>query len=219
MRTQLLGVLLLCLQSCAATPTPKQSQAPSTASRLIEGLASSFPPKFPDLYWGGGQDVLPTSPAEDRSRERDKLRVLQNFERLRYMGIAAFDDLVAASDDPRHSFSAEYAALLNHSVGDACFMIIESQVDFARPIDKSRIDKNGWSVSYLFDVRRIEGLQSWWAPRRKRSLQQLQIESLVWTIAKEEEIGFADDAERFKVLGPLVTRLDQLKKTPDVTSN
>ncbi|MDB5292772.1 MAG: hypothetical protein JWL69_4013 [Phycisphaerales bacterium] len=130
------------------------------------------------------------------------------------MGIAAFPDLIAASEDKRYSFSMTTAAWGNHSVGDACFMIIESQVESYPYGYKSREGTNGRQAiqpEYLEYARSGEGLKSWWERHKARSLPELQEEVLRWRIDQEKSIGFVDQAQRREILEPLESRLEQIR--------
>lgn len=212
---RLLGFFLgIVLASCAAQAPAPLANDQTESARLIQDLVSKFPPAHEDEYRGKFRRPLKDSPQEkDLPQERDALRVRKAYERLRSMGIAAFDDLVAASDDERYSFSAAYAAWENHSVGAACFMIIKSQVDTWGYGYKLRDGANGKRAvkpQYLWHVRETEGLTRWWKQRRGAELRELQIESLRWTIAREEAIGFTSEAQRQLVVGPLEKRLNEI---------
>jgi hypothetical protein len=200
--------LAFALASCTSRTAPPVAKTQTEAAQLVEELVSRFPPAQED-----GDSGMGGGPVEDTPRRREALRVRNAYDRLKSMGAAAFDDLVAASDDGRYSFSKVYAALRNHSVGDACFMILESQVDTYGYGYKSRDGANGEHAvkpQYLWHVRETEGLKHWWENRGGLGVRALQIESITWTIAKEEEIGFVNQQQRQEVLGPLEKRLKQL---------
>jgi hypothetical protein len=204
----LLPVLAALLVSC--TPAPRPNTTPTAdreARALIEQLPSRFPPLFEDNTWG----LYETPP--DKARDIDFDRVQATYGRLRSMGITAFPALVAAIDDKRYSFSRVYAAWRNLTVGDACFDILESQVDYDGFGYKSRHGAGGRDSvkpQYLWNIRTDGKLKEWWAQGKSRSLAELQIESLRWTIAREQAIGFVSEEQRTQVLGPLLGRLKEL---------
>lgn len=215
----LMAIALIAWIGCAhGPPSSKRTSIHRVElGELIEQLASNYLPAYED----GEREMLNLNRsifAEDspiNAAEQDAVRVSQAYGKLWRIGFTAFDQLVAASNDPRHSFSEIYAAWRNHSVGDACFMIIESQVDFYGEGYKSRDGVDGrHSVKpqYLWYVRENQGLEVWWTKRRGRSLADLQIESLVWTIERENEMGFTDDTQRDRILSPLQRRLALLRE-------
>jgi hypothetical protein len=204
-------VALAMLSSCAGNvPADNRPPAHDPIEILIKGLASRFPPLHEDGYWGSFD--YGDSPTQD-ARSADAKRVQVSYGKLRSLGIKAFPELVAASDDKRYSFSQVVAAWNNLSVGDACFEIMESQVDFWGSGYKSRIGADGHYAAkplYLWKIRQDGALRQWWAQHRAASLRDLQLESLHWTIRQEQSIGFVDEHQRQKILSPLYARLAQL---------
>src|SRR5260221_489476 len=81
------------------------------------------------------------------------------------------------------------AAWSNHSVGGACFMIMEEEVYFRPYVDKGRTGSEGrhsGQPRYLAHVRDGEGLRSWWAHWKMHGLREIQMESLTWMIEQEK---------------------------------
>lgn len=212
-------MLVACSQSTTVGP---HSVGQSEASRLIEELASNYKPLHPNGYHGeamygvfGADDEKP-----DARRIEDAKRVRAAYESLQAMGMAAFPALISACNDERYSFSGVYAAWRNHTVGDACRMIIEGQVDFYGYGYKSRDCPTGGHLvkpSYFWNKDGAGDLRKWWTERQGRSLHELQIETLQWTIQKEENAGFIDEQQKAIILTPLLTRLEELsvKNTTD----
>lgn len=178
---------------------------------LIHQLASTLPPTVKDGDWGNGPFFRDLETLEGRDAER----VHRAKERLKEFGVVAFPQLIAARDDPRFSYSASYAAWVNHSVGEACYFIIESQVDFYGYGYKARKGSDGQPHSKLrfmwTNYHEKKQLETWLAERKGKSLAELQIEALEWTIAQEQTAGFSDKEQEDSILDPLMKRLRELK--------
>lgn len=199
--------------SGSLSKTISQSPSDSNADELIEALVSKYPPHTSN---GGVPDVNDIFGEGDRRvapEDEDAARVRRVREQLRELGLQVFDALVASTDDGRHSYSDIFAEIRHLSVGDACFMIIESHVDFHGTGYKSRDGgerRHASKPSYLRRLRERKRLGQWWADRRGTTLRELQIESLAWTIAQEQAVGFTDDGQRVRILMPLEERLAEL---------
>lgn len=212
-------VVFFVVLGCSSLPrspsgTTSLDSSQPKVRELIEALVSKYPPLFPDGHWpGGGGGIFGDDKLTPEDEEGD--RVLRVREQLRDIGMPAFDALISARVDERYSYSWVYAAWRNHSVGDACFMIVESQVVFHGFGYKSREAADGRHAvkpSYLRHLRAQKRLGQWWADRRGRTLRELQVESLEWTIAQERFLGFTDDEQRDRILKPLEERLAELQK-------
>jgi hypothetical protein len=208
-------IFLACLAAAceqSGRPSTQPIQTQSETRKLIGQLASHFPPEHEN--GSHGSKLIGIGSSDEQSpRSQDAMRVEAARQSLTALGIAAFPDLVAASDDDRYSYSQVNAALWNYSVGDACFGILESQVDFYGCGYKSRDGAEGRSAvkpSYLRHARHNGGLAAWWASHQGRAITELQIESLRWTISQEESIGFVDAKQRREIIEPLETRLATL---------
>ncbi|MBB6430953.1 hypothetical protein [Algisphaera agarilytica] len=200
----------------AHTPTDSHR-----AEFLIEQLASDFPPAHEDLYHGPELAISIFGDQEDEqpdpSRVANYERIWNAKDQLKSLGLNAFPALVNAIDDERYSYSGVYAAWRNHSVGDACFFIIQSQVEYYGYGYKSRQAPSTGSTapsftkpSYLYAMRN-HGLEAWWEERKYLSLQELQIEALEWTIEQEVSAGFTNPEQKKIILEPLENRLAELR--------
>jgi hypothetical protein len=104
-------------------------------------------------------------------------------------------------------------------MGDVCFKIIEEQVDLAgmHYIERKGTDgkdhrHQGYFSRYCGDVwYSPEGVKKWWKEHENRSLREMQIEALAWTIERERTIGFPREKDREAYLNPLLAKLNQLK--------
>jgi hypothetical protein len=91
-----------------------------------------------------GERFNPT-PTTAIADERAQIRAA--FEQIHTLGLAAFPDLAANSEDPRYSFTRIYAAVHNHTVGEACRMVMEDQIEYWGVFYKSREGTGGRSAS------------------------------------------------------------------------
>src|SRR5258706_10749360 len=187
MRFMIVVVAGMMAAGCAARArSVAKQQVRSETRELIEELASRFTPKhrsgendlsmWSDPAVGGGAIFQPNP---DTPEWRDFARVQAAYHRLKAKGIAAFPDLVESSDDQRYSFSLIVAAWSNHSVGDACFMIMEEEVDFRPYVYKGRTGSEGrhsGQPRYLAHVRDGEGLRRWWGHLKMHGLGESQME-------------------------------------------
>lgn len=199
----------------APSETVLLSPSDSNVSEMIEALVSKYPPRVLDGEWGDVGSIFGRGDRPMTPEDEDALRVLRVREKLRGLGLPAFGALITSVDDERYSYSAVFSASRNLSVGDACFMIVESQVDFYGTGYKARDGADGRRAvkpSYLRHLRERKRLGQWWVDRRGRPLRELQVESLEWTIAQERLLGFVDDEQRVRILKPLEERLAELKK-------
>lgn len=236
MRRLCLVAVTICLIGCSdgSSPPPSSPTTPKSSSAtastpytrpaahdlavvaLIDELASRYPPE-PDRFHTekDGPTFIPKSDAERDASREDHTRVWKARTDLVNLGTAAFPDLAANSRDPRYSYSAHTQEILWRSVGDACFSIIEEQVDMLkRPRYFTRERPGGGRAGqpyYLLTMRQSPGLEAWWEARKARSLRELQIEAIEWTIREEEKSGFTDDAQRHEVLDPLEIRLAEVR--------
>jgi hypothetical protein len=218
-RGRFLSVLVVAavVISCAPARPPRIQSADPEARALIEQLASRYPPLYENGYLFGAARA---DGGPDEARDADYDRVQAAYNRLKSMGILAFPQLVAASDDPRYSFSRVVAANYNLSIGNACFEIVASQVLPGGYGYKSRKGAGGRDASnpqYDWNRGVGENLKKWWVMRKGRSLAEVQISVARWTIAREQAIGFIDETQRNQVLRPLLARLRELG-APDALS-
>jgi hypothetical protein len=142
------------------------------------------------------------------------------FLKLRQVGLAAFPLLIERFDDDRYSFTFETPSSdMNYSVGRACQAVLRDYItlgtyDLAMPNgadDPMFIKRRPSYVAHfnLFDKRTA---QEWWEQRKNKSLKELQLETLEWTIAEEAKNpkDFTDRERKF-----LDTCLKNLRDRPE----
>jgi hypothetical protein len=208
-------LLPIIVASACTHSTPAADQT-AAIDAYVDALASRLPPEHEEGYQG--MDIF-DAPSPERASE--KVRIANAAEKLLALGIVAFPTLIARSDDPRYSTSEVIAVWNNFSVGDMCFRIIASQVDFYGVGYKARDGANGKTGSkpeYLWHIKTTIGLRNWWNQHRTLTLCELQTESLRWTIAEEEALGFTDESQREQILDPLQSRLRELTGAATTTS-
>jgi hypothetical protein len=141
-------------------------------------------------------------------------------EELIEMKEAAFPVLIDHLKDKPYSSSISTAIFRSLSVGEVCFMIIEGQVDLAGMRYKARTGSDGKGHTHTgyfsqyckdgSDSR--DGLARWWKEHENKSLKEMQIEALEWSIERERAIGFPNEKDREHYLNPLVKMLADLKR-------
>ncbi len=138
---------------------------------------------------------------------------------LAALGKDAFPVLIEHLDDQEYSQTFITSLLQDFSVGQVCFMLIESQVHLTGTGYGARVGADGESHAYprYFaqycgkDWYTQEGVRLWWSEHRHLSLREMQIEALEWAIAQERTIGFVDAADEERVLAPSLSMLEKLK--------
>ena len=188
--------------------TPTQRQAES----LVMQLRS--PNKDPNPSF----NFLFELPREYDHTAQEKVAAAQ--QKLTGMGKDAFPILIGHLKDREYScsisISLPYRSLY---VGDVCFMIIEAQVDLSgmpykarKGADSRQHNHPGYFSKYCGNAwYSQEGLLKWWNEHDNRSVREMQIEALEWTIDRERSIGFPDDEAVESYLTPLLTKLAKLK--------
>lgn len=174
-----------------SVPLLAEDKRPTEAEikALIKQLAS--PNERPKAYPESKGNPNAKYPAGyDREAQR---RVMQTFFELRKIGPPAFPYLAETINDKRYSFTEDDGEVMsNWNVGRACFDIIDSQVqayngmwngtaDGGDPRERPR-RPSPFSQDTFDDPQQF---RVWCEARKDKSLRELQIESLEWTIAEE----------------------------------
>ena len=204
---------------------PESKPTDKVTIRIIEALASPIP--GPVLLGGDGKpdenltlgvvpkdypmDVASGSITEQVWAAREVL-VRYDIDELPNL----IEHLIGHLHDKRYSFTSPPAGphCLKMSVGDACRDIIWKRVspDIVWYINRYGADGKLHMRPRYFDALRQPGaLEEWWRERRGRTLVQLQIEALEWTIKQERKIGFSSEAQKQRYLNPLLERLKKLR--------
>jgi hypothetical protein len=144
-------------------------------------------------------------------------------QKLTELGRDAFPILIEHRDDKEYCCPLGEGAnpLLSLSVGNACCLIISTQVDCSGGGYKSRTGSDGkmhgcrtYFSQFFKDREDTPGnaFGRWWKEHQRQSLREMQIEALRWAIAEERSIGFPDKKDEERYLQPLLTRLKEWTK-------
>ena len=198
-----LGACMLA-SGCKGRSETEEAELPDDVPGLIEALASPnfFPP-------AGGYEIVYPEGFDHRAQERVRLAE----KKLREKGFEAVPYLVEHLEDIRYSYSERFDTWHNHALGEVCFYLIEDVVDFYGcdyEVREGADGKTHEKPSYLWSICMKGEMREWWEQRQTRPLHELRIEALQWTIAEERRIGFKDNAEEQRIMGPLLERLEEL---------
>jgi hypothetical protein len=222
----LLLILIAITWSQLTVAAPPEKDAPPVdpartqkIKKLIDQLVSPNQP--PDVTSDEPDVIYPKGYDREAQGRIDDAIVM-----LRAEGIAAFPLLIARLDDSRYCCTRDYAAYVNHGVGEVCFHIMERQIDLAGARYKVRFGADGKTYfSSPYYLRSQYGghwppdkaaFEKWWKARSQLSLRALQIEGLEWTIKEETKRGFAKPPEEESYLKPLVELLDKVRSGKQV---
>jgi hypothetical protein len=154
-------------------PTNEQIEA------LIKKLVSpNKPPKI-----DGGGAVYPAGFDRDANS-----RVQETWLAIQKLGTAAFPYLIPHFDDEQYSFTTDAGSSdSNWSVGRACSGIVWCQLFPTFKFEGG--ESRPWPPSYQvhFRLSTASGAKAWWDTHKQKSLRELQIEVLEWTIAEESK--------------------------------
>jgi len=217
-RITILIAATLCLLPVGAgaadpPPTGKEIEAE------IEQLASpnKAPPSGPTGVGVVDQSDYP--PGYDFSAQD---HVDGAWQWLSDQGPRAFPYLLAHMDDKRYCLTADSGdSDVNWSVGKACHDIFRCNLqpygDFFTA-DHRIESRNRPSYMKKFNLADHEAAKKWWEARKEKSLRELQIEALEWTIAEEAKTPekFTDKERTY--LHDLLANLRTADKPLDATT-
>ena len=198
----------------AAEPPPSDASLQATAESLIAQLKSPNKPANPDQKPG-----LVRYPADYDFKAQKKVSEAERM--LEDLGKRAFPILIEHLNDSEYSQSFDTAILSDFTVGEVCYMIIRRQIE---PTDRSGYkarhgsEGNSHTMPYYFNSfcksgqTRKDQVSRWWAGHHDKTILEMQIEALEWTIQEETQIGFPRPRDRELYLDPLVRKLAELKK-------
>lgn len=181
---------------------------------LIASLRSRNKDPNPKMDWPGHypEDY-------DFHAQQDVDRAIAELERL---GKTAFPALIDHVNDKEYSRSMLSSLLRSMSVGETCFMIIESQIESVPGASgyKVRFGTDGQTHAHKGYFSKYcdgkwytqDGLRKWYREHRDSSLREMRIDAVKWTIAREREIGFLDERDRESYLYPLERQLAEFSK-------
>ena len=161
---------------------------------LVLQLVSARPAPYPSGYWN-------TTAEEEMAVPYMLPGVSNAIVRLKAMGTAAFPALVKHLWDDRYSHSDIVEAWHNFTVGDAVLEVL-SDNHYMHSGYKIRKAPSG-SAKYLSfkDYVVARGPETWGEWAKTRTRLDVQMDFIDWCVAKEQERGFADEAQQKKVLG------------------
>jgi len=139
---------------------------------------------------------------------------------LHKFGAEALPLLAKGLSDKRRS--VPFLRVRDQTVGVACKSIIIEMI-YALPDsypgsfyrnngDGERSERPVFFKHIWGSIGEDKKLVRWLEDRKKKSLKEIQIECLTWTLGIEKQIGAVDGEERAKYIDPLEKRLGQLKK-------
>jgi hypothetical protein len=159
-----------------STPTEREIKA------LIDQLVSPNVVTPTDKCW-------PEHPP-NYDREAQK-RVLAAMKELRAIGLAAFPHLLAQIDDKRYCLTEDAGSCdFAYSVGTICYRTVDAHLQPYGPHTEGEGDPR--ERAYRPDYMRQQKLttpkvfQAWWNSHKDKTMRDVQIEVLEWTIAEEE---------------------------------
>jgi hypothetical protein len=175
---------------------PLRGAEPQTPAEWVEALASPNPePKIEQRDVRAiGRYTLP----DGFDKEAQK-RVVRAWDHLAGQGVAAFPALIEHLNDERYSTSiaspiSEYWH--NWSVGQVSKRIIESQIETWGPYSVGKGDPRSRPPRPHYcakDFEQKKSVEVWWKAHQDKSLRDIQIEALEWTIAEEKK----QDADKY----------------------
>jgi hypothetical protein len=123
---------------------------------------------------------------------------------LSKLGFKAFPTLILHINDKAYCKTVEGSKLFSYTVGHVCAQIINRQVNIAGEPHRFQ-DRKGrkgmWDSPFIWISS--ENAKSWWEANKGRSLEEIQLDSVDYVIAKEKELGFINPEQEKKVLEPL----------------
>jgi hypothetical protein len=140
-------------------------------------------------------------------------RIYRAFERLAGIGLPAFPYLRTRLDDKRYCMTMDTGpGDYNFSVGRICRLIMDGRL---QPYGWYTVDANGrvledtksrprrprYSDHHRLD--RPKEFENWWVAHKQKSLRDVQIEALEWTIAWERKNSkdyFPKEVEKLKAV-------------------
>lgn len=161
-------------------------------------------------------------------------KVREAHQKLEELGTDAFPILIEHMADERYSETIAIAIWCSFSVGEICLRIIDEQVvpgtgyknrngadgkvvpyeDYFERYWRAQWDKYERSVKKRkrSDFLRIRqgGMRKWWNENQGRSLKEMKIDALKWTIERERRFGFQTRREEAEILDPLIQELADL---------
>jgi len=186
-----------------------QKEDSKEIANLVEKLASPNPkPIIPDKYV---ESKIIYSPNYSKEAQN---RIYEVRKKIEEKGMDAFPYLIEHYNDDRYSITYETSwngCWYNASVGSECADIVHKQLQPLGPFRVNATDAGDKRPYYDFHfLYSKDTMQSWYKTNKDKSLRELQIEVLEWTITEEKKKNDPKYDEDIKYLSQ---ELDKLKKS------
>jgi hypothetical protein len=197
--------IALCASSLLRAATDEKPKA--SADEIKKLIVQLHSPNKPRL--------LPFSETPSDFDATAQKRVAEAVAKLRAIGFAAFPYLIEHFDDNSYCISGDTGCSgMNTTVGNICFFIFKSNLipygTQAETTEEVRHVARRPIYTTALKLDEPKAAQAWWKAHQKKSLHDLQLEVLKWTMDEEAKHpdDFTDD-ERVR----LETELERLQKS------
>lgn len=176
-----LAVLLLGC-TCSA---PGEKGAAESPAQLVNELASlnQAPKVTSDM-----RHLLEPQLYSPTFIEEHQKRVWVAYGKLSGMGKEVIPALLNHIEDDRYAFSRNSTVLRNYSVGEACRELLVKKVN--APFEYKNCEQ------YLNPHASGKELRKWWQASKDKSLREIRLISINWTVARERLRNHEVAAER-----------------------
>jgi len=190
----------------ADVPIQVKDSGSKTVDALVVKLVSERPAPFPSAY--SGLEIV----KREFFSGYMTIQVSNSIASLKQMGPSIFPALMKHLYDDRYSYSMILAVWNNETVGDA---VVEVLCDGHHMYSgyKWRDTPSG-SVGYLSfpDYLKAKEPKKWAEWARDKTKLEIQLDFIDWCVAKEEERGFVDEAQKKKLLDTYQQAREKVKK-------
>lgn len=196
-----IAVLLACCFSVAAgyaETVPSEAEIVAIVDQLV---SPNSPPLVDGAYAKYPKDF-------DKAAQR---RVSDAFNKLTKIGLPAFPYLHARLGDKHYCCTMDAGPSdENFSVGYVCLIIIDGHL---QPYDCyagfANSDRRTRRPIYFtsHELERPKAFASWWKTHKDKTMREIQIEVLQWTIAQEKQKPDDYSDEELKELNTVLTKL------------
>jgi hypothetical protein len=213
-RIGIIVVPFICGVAIAAVPaeaTPSRAEIVSLIDQLVS--PNSQPKQDgPEVMYPQGFD------------KAAQARVHTAFHKLTAIGLPAFPYLQARLGDERYCFTMDAGpADANFSVGTVCRLIIGGHLQPYSSFTRGAKDKDGRAAdprtrprrpSYFehYKLDSAKAFQHWWKGHKDKSLREIQIEVLEWTIEREKQKPKDYSSEELRFLKAMLAKLRKSDK-------
>jgi hypothetical protein len=178
----------------AGYPVSVEASGDEKVDALVRQLVSKRPAPYPSGYWDAPEAVV-------FANRYSTPEVEAAIKSLKAMGPAVFPALVKHLGDDRYCYSDVWEAWLNHDVGDAVVEVLDDghYLHSGYKFRETPSHSGGGYLSFE-DYLHDRGAESWaeWAKSKLRL--EIQMDFIDWCIAKENQRGYVDEAQKKQVL-------------------